>query len=80
MRQHRDHGLGVAMKVANRWAVMERHLEVRSISTRNAAENAPMIAVNDEMGLPIVVHAASGQRNIARSGRLSAGLPPAVLA
>ena len=44
---------GFAMKVANLWAVMERHPGVRTISTWNAAENAPMIAVNEEIGFAV---------------------------
>ncbi len=54
MREHRGHGLGFAMKVANLWAVREWHPGVRAISTWNAADNAPMIAVNDEMGFEVV--------------------------
>ena len=52
------------MKVANLRAVLERHPGVRSISTWNAAENAPMIAVNDEMGFRVVAHAAYWLREI----------------
>ncbi len=58
MSEHRGHGLGLAMKVANLWAVTERHPDVRSISTWNADENAPMIAVNEEMGCAVTAHAA----------------------
>ena len=65
MREHRGHGLGLAMKVANLRAVAERHPGVRSISTWNAAENAPMIAVNDEMGFEVVAHSSSGCGTIA---------------
>ena len=64
IREHRGHGLGLAMKVANLRAVTERHPGVRSISTWNAAENAPMIAVNDEMGFGVVAHAAYWLREI----------------
>ena len=54
MREHRGHGLGFAMKVANLWAVRDRHPGVRAINTWNAAGNAPMIAVNEEMGFEVV--------------------------
>lgn len=64
MREHRGYGLGLAMKVANLWAVMARHPGVRTISTWNAAENAPMIAVNEEMGFAIEAHAAYWLRDI----------------
>jgi GNAT superfamily N-acetyltransferase len=50
MHEHRGHGLGFAMKVVNTLAVQSAHPGVRRISTWNAAENQPMIAVNDEMG------------------------------
>jgi GNAT superfamily N-acetyltransferase len=53
-REHRGHGLGFAMKAANLWAVQQRHPGVRAINTWNAAENAPMIAVNEAMGFEVV--------------------------
>jgi GNAT superfamily N-acetyltransferase len=57
LREHRGHGLGFAMKVANVEAVMDAHPAVRSISTWNAAENQHMIAVNEEMGFVVAAHA-----------------------
>ena len=55
MREHRGHGLGYAMKVANLAALEQRFgAGPRRVSTWNAAENAPMIAVNDEMGFEVV--------------------------
>ena len=54
MREHRGHHLGFATKVANLWALRERHPEVRSVSTWNAAENEHMIAVNEDMGFEVV--------------------------
>ena len=54
MREHRGHGLGFAMKVANLAALERRFAAARRVSTWNAAENAPMIAVNDEMGFEVV--------------------------
>jgi GNAT superfamily N-acetyltransferase len=53
LREHRGHGLGLAVKVANALAVQERHPEVRSIGTWNAEENAHMIAVNEELGYEV---------------------------
>ncbi len=50
MREHRGHGLGFAMKVANIWAIQERHPRARRINTWNAEENTPMIDVNEEIG------------------------------
>ncbi len=74
MREHRGHGLGYALKVANILAVQERHPAVRLVSTWNAAENAPMIAVNEELGFQVRAHSAYWHRPIglaaARSSRL----------
>jgi GNAT superfamily N-acetyltransferase len=64
MREHRGHGLGFAMKVANLFAVQERHPAVCWINTWNAAENAPMIAVNDELGCRVEAHSAYWHRPI----------------
>jgi GNAT superfamily N-acetyltransferase len=68
MREHRGHGLGLAMKVANLFAVIERHPAVRWINTWNAEENGPMIAVNDEMGFEVVSHSVHWLRKIAPVG------------
>jgi GNAT superfamily N-acetyltransferase len=54
MREHRGHALGFAMKAANLAALEHRFAAARTVSTWNAAENAPMIAVNDEMGFEVV--------------------------
>jgi GNAT superfamily N-acetyltransferase len=70
MREHRGHGLGFAMKVANLLAVQERHPDVCWINTWNAEENAPMIAVNDEIGCRVEAHSAYWHRPI--------GPPPAL--
>ena len=56
MREHRGHSLGFAMKVANLAALEQRFPAARTVSTWNAAENAPMIAVNDEMGFEVASH------------------------
>jgi GNAT superfamily N-acetyltransferase len=57
MREHRGHGLGYAMKVVNLAALEQRFgAAARRLNTWNAAENAPMIAVNDEMGFEVVSH------------------------
>jgi GNAT superfamily N-acetyltransferase len=54
MREHRGHGLGYAMKVANLRALAGEYPQARSVSTWNAAENAHMIAVNEEIGFAVV--------------------------
>jgi GNAT superfamily N-acetyltransferase len=56
VREHRGHGLGFAMKLANVAALEQGFPAARGVSTWNAAENAPMIAVNDEMGFEVVAH------------------------
>ncbi|MCX6466341.1 MAG: GNAT family N-acetyltransferase [Pseudonocardiales bacterium] len=47
---HRGHGLGLAVKTANLAAVRVRFPGLRTVQTVNAADNAPMVAVNDTMG------------------------------
>jgi GNAT superfamily N-acetyltransferase len=69
MREHRGHGLGFALKVANLFAVAAAHPAVRMINTWNAEENAPMIAVNEEMGFGVVAHSAYWHRPIDASLR-----------
>jgi GNAT superfamily N-acetyltransferase len=54
MREHRGHGLGFAVKVANLAAVAERFPRTTSISTFNAAVNAHMIAINEEIGFEVI--------------------------
>jgi GNAT superfamily N-acetyltransferase len=66
MREHRGHGLGFAMKVANLRALEREFPSAQSISTWNAAENTPMIAVNDEMGFEVVAHSNSWLKTIAQ--------------
>lgn len=58
-REHRGHGLGLAMKVANLAEVESRHPAVRTVSTWNAADNEHMIAVNEEMGFAAVSHSTN---------------------
>jgi hypothetical protein len=64
LREDRGHGLGFAVKVANLWAVMERHPAVRSINTWNAADNEHMIAVNDAMGFEVVAHSTFWRKEL----------------
>jgi GNAT superfamily N-acetyltransferase len=47
---HRGHRLGGLLKVANLRQLERTKLAVRRISTSNAAANAPMIRVNEELG------------------------------
>jgi GNAT superfamily N-acetyltransferase len=68
MREHRGRGLGFAIKVANLFAVAERHPAVRWVNTTNAQENGPMIAVNEEMGFEVVAHSVLWLREVAAAG------------
>ena len=65
MREHRGHGLGFALKVANLLAVQAQYPAVRRISTWNAEENVPMIAVNEEIGCRVEAYSAYWHRPIA---------------
>lgn len=50
LREHRGHGLGVAIKSAAAAALVERLPQVRRISTWNAHENEPMLRINRALG------------------------------
>jgi GNAT superfamily N-acetyltransferase len=63
-REHRGHGLGFALKLANLERVLAAAPSVRSISTWNAAENDHMIAINDEMGFELVAHSTYWLKNL----------------
>jgi GNAT superfamily N-acetyltransferase len=65
MREHRGHGLGFAMKLANLLAVQEQHAGVRRINTWNAEDNAPMIAVNEDLGFRVQACSTDWHRPIA---------------
>ena len=54
MGEHRGHGLGFAVKLANMKAVSAQFPPMRYISTWNAAENEHMIAINEEMGFELI--------------------------
>jgi GNAT superfamily N-acetyltransferase len=67
VREHRGHGLGFAVKVANLWALRVRHPEVRALNTWNDEENTHMIAVNDEIGFEVVSRSAHWHKHLGRS-------------
>ncbi len=50
LREHRGHRLGLRLKAAHPLAVMASRPEVRSVRTWNADDDAPMLAVNRELG------------------------------
>jgi GNAT superfamily N-acetyltransferase len=57
LREHRGHHLGLAVKLAN--------FEI----TGNAAENAPMIAVNEMLGFEVVANGTFWQKEVGGSRR-----------
>ncbi|WP_299443574.1 hypothetical protein [uncultured Phycicoccus sp.] len=50
LREHRGHGLGLALKLANHCALAEEVPAVRTVRTWNAVENTHMLAVNTALG------------------------------
>jgi GNAT superfamily N-acetyltransferase len=66
LREHRGHGLGFAMKVANVFALTEQYPAARSVSTWNAAENEHMIATNDEMGFEVTARSTTWRKKPSR--------------
>lgn len=53
LTEHRGHRLGTLVKLACLHSLAHQMPEVRVISTWNAAENAPMIRVNDALGATV---------------------------
>jgi GNAT superfamily N-acetyltransferase len=49
-REHRGHRLGLAVKVASLAHVQQQHPERTIISTTNAVDNGPMVAINEQLG------------------------------
>ncbi|GAB3414559.1 GNAT family N-acetyltransferase [Flindersiella endophytica] len=54
VKGHRGHRLGLAMKLANQREVLAAEPRVRQIETLNAEQNAPMVAVNAQLGFVVV--------------------------
>jgi GNAT superfamily N-acetyltransferase len=50
LREHRGHRLGLRMKAANTLALLDHLSGPASVRTWNAEENAPMLAVNRQLG------------------------------
>jgi GNAT superfamily N-acetyltransferase len=61
---HRGHRLGLALKVANQRAVVQRFPDCGSLHTWNAGVNAQMNAVNDRLGFTTVEQMYEMQRRL----------------
>lgn len=64
LKAHRGHRLGIAMKVANQVALRERWPDATAIFTGNAGVNAPMNAVNDQLGFRLYERCVEVQRDL----------------
>ena len=62
--EHQGHRLGLALKVANHLALLERFPDAEWIITGNADVNAPMNAVNDRLGFRIVERCLEMERPV----------------
>jgi len=63
LRDHRGHRLGLALKLANLEAMTAGEPRVRRVTTWNAQQNGPMVAVNDAMGHRVVERHEEWQRS-----------------
>lgn len=64
LAEHRGHRLGLAVKLANVDALGATFPSVRLITTANAQENAPMIAVNEMMGFEVAAVQTLWEKNM----------------
>jgi GNAT superfamily N-acetyltransferase len=62
LREHRGHRLGLAVKLANLDYLATFVPEVRVVTTGNARENGPMIALNDMLGFEVVADGTFWQK------------------
>jgi GNAT superfamily N-acetyltransferase len=66
---HRGHRLGLALKLTNLRAVQRAHPGARVVHTWNADSNAPMVAVNEQLGFRPVERMGEWQRDLRTAGR-----------
>lgn len=64
LREHRGHGLGLALKAATMQALVTACPEVRTVRTWNATSNGPMIAVNEALGYRTTAFLREWQRRL----------------
>ncbi len=62
--EHQGHRLGLALKVANHLALLERFPDADWIITGNADVNAPMNTVNERLGFRIVERCVEMERSV----------------
>lgn len=62
VREHRGHGLGMLLKLANLAELAAHHPHHRRVSTWNAEENRPMLATNEAVGFAPIAYEAVWQR------------------
>jgi RimJ/RimL family protein N-acetyltransferase len=60
---HRGHRLGLALKVANLRTLLDRFPDRHRLTTYNAEQNGPMVAVNDALGFRPVEYLEEWQRS-----------------
>ncbi len=64
VREHRGHGLGLAVKESLGRLLREQAPEVSRIRTWNAETNAPMLAVNEALGYEVVAAETGWQKRL----------------
>jgi GNAT superfamily N-acetyltransferase len=64
-REHRGHRLGMAVKLANLDYLRQQVPAATLVTTGNAQENAPMIAVNDMIGFQVVATGTFWRKQLA---------------
>ena len=65
LREHRGHRLGLLMKVANLRQLATASPATSSVTTWNARQNDPMIAVNEALGCTVAGHQVEWQKRFA---------------
>lgn len=64
VREHRGHRLGLLVKVANLRAIAGASPPTTRLSTWNAEENGPMIAINEALGFEVVATANTWEKRL----------------
>jgi RimJ/RimL family protein N-acetyltransferase len=61
---HRGHRLGLAVKVANLRLLQQTHPQITTVVTYNADVNAPMVAINEQVGFRPVSYLGELQKKL----------------